>query len=292
MSGSRPSQTASLPLEFGNAALAALEGSSKQSLFQDCEYGDHVRQRMDVYAPRVERSGVLRPTMLFLYGGGWTGGAKANYAFVGTALARLGFVTAVADYRLHPDVTFPAFIEDSALALAWLSRRACDFGGRSDGIVVAGHSAGAHLAMLLALNPRYLAAAGLGRETVGGVVGLSGPYDFYPYPNDLCRDVFGAVEPAYEVQPINFAEYGAFPVILASGGRDKIVPAANSFSMANARRKAQRRCFHLHSAAIGPAGPLLALTRPFQRLLSPLRQRLTHLRQSLEIPGLRHALRL
>lgn len=279
MSGSGPAAAAPLPLQFGNAALAALEGSPAQVWTQDCVYGPSHRHRLDVFAPQALRSGAQRSVCLFFYGGGWTSGAKANYAFIGTALARLGFTAAVADYRLHPEHRFPAYVEDAADALSWLSRHAPAFGGRSDRIIVAGHSAGAHLAMLLALDPRYRKAAGLGDAAIGGVVGLSGPYDFFPYPNDLCRDVFGEVEPARLAQPVTFAAGAGCPVILASGGRDEIVPAANSFSLEKALRSRGRACAHIHNPRVGHAAPLLALTRPFAGLMPRLRARLRRLQR-------------
>ena len=60
------------------------------------------------------------PVMMFIYGGGWNDGAKADYAFVGHAFASRGFVTVVPDYRLVPQVRFPDFVDDCALALRWV----------------------------------------------------------------------------------------------------------------------------------------------------------------------------
>jgi acetyl esterase/lipase len=83
---------------------------------RDLAYGDDPRQRVDVYSPKSAHD---RPVVIFFYGGSWTMGRKANYAFVGAALAERGYVTVIPDYRLYPEVRFPVFVEDGARAVAW-----------------------------------------------------------------------------------------------------------------------------------------------------------------------------
>jgi acetyl esterase/lipase len=87
----------------------------------DLAYGEDPRQRLDVYAPR---NAANRPVVIFWYGGTWVKGSKENYRFVGAALAERGFVAVLPDYRLYPAVTFPAFCEDGAHALAWVEAHA------------------------------------------------------------------------------------------------------------------------------------------------------------------------
>ncbi len=149
-------------------------------------YGGGERQRLDLYVPNdiaARGEGAHAPVVVFLYGGSWQRGQRANYAFVGEALASRGFVVAIADYRVYPDVTFPAFVEDGAAAVAWMRRNARRYGGDPARLVVAGHSAGAHIAMLVALDRDYLAAAGE-PDAVAGAIGLAGPYDFLPLTSD------------------------------------------------------------------------------------------------------------
>ena len=83
----------------------------------DIAYGGGARQRLDVYTPRNAQN---RPIIVFWYGGGWEGGKKSQYRFVGAALAKAGYVAVLPDYRLYPDVKFPAFVQDGAAALAWV----------------------------------------------------------------------------------------------------------------------------------------------------------------------------
>lgn len=145
---------------------------------RDVAYGRHPRQRMDIYVP--QGGGTDRPVVFFIYGGSWANGSKETYAFVGEAFAARGFVTVIADYRLVPEVRFPVFIEDGALALRFVRDNIARYGGAPRQVHVIGHSAGAYNAMMLTLDRRYLAAAGLPSRYIRSAVGLSGPYDFLP----------------------------------------------------------------------------------------------------------------
>ncbi|MDP8912885.1 MAG: alpha/beta hydrolase, partial [Pseudomonadota bacterium] len=147
-------------------------------------YGAHPRQRLDIYRPRTstgaKQGQAARsplPVILFLYGGSWQSGMREGYGFAGRALAARGFLVAVPDYRLVPEVRFPAFLEDNAGALRWMRANAVRLGGDPERIVLVGHSAGAYNAAMLALDPRWL---GEDRRAVRGFVGLAGPYDFLP----------------------------------------------------------------------------------------------------------------
>ena len=73
-------------------------------------YGSDPRHKLDIYVPAGAKGPM--PVLLFLYGGGWQGGDRTNYLAFGQAFASAGMVVAVADYRLYPQVKFPAFVED------------------------------------------------------------------------------------------------------------------------------------------------------------------------------------
>ena len=100
--------------------LNATAPRSGIAISRDIAYGDNPRQRLDVYAPKAAPAGTSHaPVVVFLYGGGWTEGAKKQYGFVARALASRGIVAVLPDYRLYPEVRFPAFIEDAAAATRW-----------------------------------------------------------------------------------------------------------------------------------------------------------------------------
>ena len=123
----------------------------------DVPYGTGPRQRLDVYSPRHATG---KPIIVFWYGGGWENGAKSQYRFVGAALAKAGYVAVLPDYRLFPEVKFPAFVRDGAEAVAWVVSHAAEIGGDPKRIYLAGHSAGAHLAAMLAYDRAQLELVG------------------------------------------------------------------------------------------------------------------------------------
>lgn len=132
------------------------------------------RQRLDLYLPKAQQG--LAPVLISAPGGGLVEGDKANDAHIGQRFAQAGFVTALVNYRLSPEVGHPAHAEDLATALAWTLRSISAHGGDPKRVFLTGHSAGAYLAALLATDPRYLRALGLGFEHIRGLVAVSGFY--------------------------------------------------------------------------------------------------------------------
>ncbi len=204
----------------------------------DLAYGPHPRQRLDVYAsvqgPRPA------PLVVFFYGGSWRSGSRGDYLFVGEALASRGFVVAVPDYRLYPEVRFPGFVDDCALAVAWIRAHAASYGADPGRLFVMGHSAGAYNAAMVALDGRYLARAGLEPPRIAGWMGLAGPYDFLPLESRLLRSVFGWPDTPPETQPIRFVGPAAPPTLLLTAERDGIVSPGNSARLAARLREAAR----------------------------------------------------
>jgi acetyl esterase/lipase len=112
------------------------------SLISDKQYGPHPRHRMDIYF-EDKVGGHGRPVLVFFHGGGFIRGDKSDRSNVGWWGAKQGFLTAVVNYRLAPEVQWPAGGEDVALAWRWLRDNAAHFGGNPHAIVLAGESAGA-----------------------------------------------------------------------------------------------------------------------------------------------------
>ena len=197
---------------------------------RDIAYGPLPRQAMDVWRPADGAAGL--PVVVFFYGGSWQTGRRADYPFVAADLARRGHVVVVPDYRLYPEVRFPAFLRDAAAAVAAARRMAPGWGGDPARVVLMGHSAGAHIAAMLALDPRWLAEAGDSRDRVAGVVGLAGPYDFLPITGRRIREVFADTADLSETQPISFADRRAPPFLLLHGSDDSTVLPRNSQALA------------------------------------------------------------
>jgi acetyl esterase/lipase len=200
--------------------------------------------------------------VVFFYGGSWQSGSRDTYRFLGSALARRGIVTVVPDYRVYPEVTFPAFLEDGAAAVDWVRDNVARYGGDRERIVLMGHSAGAHMAAMLAIDGRWLAKVGVEpRRDIAGLVGLAGPYDFLPIRDPTLQLLFeGANRP--ETQPVTFVEGGEAPALLITGGRDTTVDPGNS------RRLAARLRAHGSEARV-VVRPLLGHLSILGMLASP-----------------------
>jgi acetyl esterase/lipase len=248
------------PLGLLNAFTPADAGSHLAA--SGIAYGPDERHRLDIYIP--EQGTGRAPVMIFLYGGGWNSGKRADYGFVGHAFAAQGFVTVIPDYRLVPQVRFPAFVEDGALALRWVRDHIAPYGGDPTGIALSGHSAGAYNAMMLALDRRFLARAGLPPSFIRSVTGLAGPYDFLPLDDPRSIAAFGDYARPAETQPVSFASGRAPRVFLASGDQDETVRPRNSTSLAAKLRTAGAIVELRIYPGLGHAGILLALNAGFR----------------------------
>jgi acetyl esterase/lipase len=202
----------------------------------DVAYGEGRRHTLDVYTPRTPAQN--RPVLVFLYGGGWSSGAKEDYSFAGNAFAAQGFLTVIPDYRVYPEVRFPDFVDDAAHALRWVRDNAARYGGDPDRIVLVGHSAGAHIAMLATLDPSYAQAAGFDRDAIRGVVGIAGPYGFDNFEMPLLRNVFGQAEEPMATMPVHYARRDGPPILLLHGDRDARVPVLSARRMYEVARAA------------------------------------------------------
>jgi acetyl esterase/lipase len=164
-------------LGVGCSVLSAVNAVSSESgveVHPGQHYGPLARQGVDVYTPK-QAAEQPRAVVIFFYGGGWQTGSKGEYRFAGEALAAQGFVAVVPDYRVYPEVRFPLFLEDGAGAVRWVHDHIQEFGGDPQRVFLMGHSAGAHIAAMLALDPRYLAAQGLAPKDLRGFIGVAGP---------------------------------------------------------------------------------------------------------------------
>jgi acetyl esterase/lipase len=220
-------------LEFMAANVPAIFGDYRRH--PDIPYGADPQQRLDVYVPG-RASAAPRPLVVFWHGGRWRFGDKSDYRFVGAALAELGYAAVLPNYRHYPDVKMPGFMSDAASAAQWAAVHAGEFGADPGRLYLMGHSAGAHLAALVTLDPRYFAAAGRPAPIIAGVIGLSGPYDFLPLLEADVQDMFGPPPRYAESQPINFVRPDAPPMLLVHGLMDDTVRPKNSRNLAAALR--------------------------------------------------------
>lgn len=239
-------------------------------------------QTLDVWRP----SGGPRenlPVVIFWYGGGWVHGDRAAYAFAARAFAKAGFVVVVPDYRKVPTVRFPAFLQDGADAVKWTRDHVADYGGDPGRIAFAGHSAGAYSAVMLALDTRWLRAVGVDPHVVKAVVGLCGPYDFYPFTARRAIDAMqGAADPVI-TQPIHFARADAPPMLLVSAGNDAQVKPHNAVNLTAKLRALGAPVVHRDYPGLSHEDVAMALSKPFRGKAPVLADSVAFLDQALGV---------
>ncbi len=230
----------------------------------DIPYGPGPRHRLDVYRPLIPAPAGGAPVVVFFYGGAWEHGARHLYRFVGQSLARCGCVTVIPDYRLFPEARYPGFVEDGAAALAWIAANIAARGGDPARLFLAGHSAGAHIAVMLALNRAFAADV-----RVAGAIGIAGPYDFVP--TGRTREILAADGGGPSAMPIAYVDGAAPPLLLITGGVDTTVSPGNSLRLATCVRArggaAELRVY----PRVGHARVLAALASPLA-WLAPVRR--------------------
>lgn len=242
-----------------------LNGTGHDSAYRNLttvRYGNEARQQLDVYPPASSRNGIV---VIFFYGGGWSMGERWQYRFVAQTLTRQGATVVIADYRLHPEVVFPAFMRDAAAAVAWTYRNIARYGGDPNKIYLMGHSAGAHIATLLALDKQYLAAQNLDANVIAGVVGLATPTDFATTLGAKYRPVFVDQPQLDLAQPLRYVRADAPPMLLQHGADDTVVLPRNSQVLAARLTAAGAQARAVVYPGKGHSGLILIFSEVFGR---------------------------
>ena len=212
---------------------------------------------MDLYRPRTNRPADnpgLAPAVLWIHGGGWRNGSKAQNS-VAILLAQNGFVAATLNYRLSGEAPFPAAIEDSKCAVRFLRSHAAQYGIDADRIGVGGGSAGGHLAMLVGYADKNAGLEGSGgwpdaSSAVRAVVSYFGPADFSvghtafengkgPAPLKFLGGTLEEKPDVYRrASPVTYVTPNAPPLLMIHGDRDRTVPFDQSERMLAACKRA------------------------------------------------------
>jgi acetyl esterase/lipase len=146
------------------------------------------KQQLDLYRPEGTQPNAKLPVLIFVHGGYWRGGDKAQYVRFGQRYASEKRIVVIPSYRLQPAAPHPAQIEDVAAAYAWVVKNIATYGGDPSNIYLAGHSAGAHLVSLLATDPGHLLAKQVTPAGIKGVISISGVYDVRRLPEYFSKD--------------------------------------------------------------------------------------------------------
>jgi acetyl esterase/lipase len=253
--------------------LNAMVPESAYQHRSDLVYGEYDRLKLDVYQPVHSVASQKPATVIFFYGGGWEAGEKADYKFVAEALTSQGMIVVIPDYRVFPEAVFPEFIEDAAQAVAWTRKHIAEFGGDPEQLFIAGHSAGAHIAAMLSVNPHYLQQAGLETEQLRGMIGLAGPYDFLPLTSPTLKQIFGDDASQWQSQPVNFVGEDHPPTLLLVGNNDRTVLPRNSYRFAEKLKQYGNDVELIELSNYGHVAMVAKLAKPLRgdgALLAPI----------------------
>lgn len=257
---------------------------------KDIAYGEETDQNLDVYYPKtvaqnIQKTGVINeryPLVIFIHGGSWENGNKDQYAFVGQSFAQAGYVTVVINYRKAPEFIYPAFVEDSAQAIAWCYRNADKLYANADKIAVVGQSAGAFNAVAAVSNIDFLAPYGMKPSDIKAVVGIAGPYS-YDFRKFDSRTVFPSGATPNQVMPDRLIQSGADgkqpAYLLLTAENDHIVHDSNTEKMLSALQAVDAKVHTeviknaSHATSIGAmATPLRGLNDVRQQVLDYLQR--------------------
>lgn len=237
--------------------------STSTELVHEASTGPHKQQRLLVYRDK-KQAGAL-PVLVFFHGGSWVHGDPQHYGFAARSFAKEGFVVVLGGYRLGEAGRYPAMLEDTAAVVGWVHANIADYGGDPDRIFLGGHSAGAYNVAQVALDQKWLDAQKVPSGAVRGVIGLAGPYDFFPYDSASTEAAFGSVGAGAESQPVNHARADAPPLLLVHGEADTLVKPRNTRALAKAVEAAGGRVETLFLPDGDHNAPLLALANPWRR---------------------------
>ncbi len=233
------------------ANQAAVLGGAKVE--KNISYASDANNKLDIYLPKhytnATSNGPIAtfksPVIIFFYGGCW--GAclkykKNSYAFLTQGFTSKGYIVVIPDYRHYPEVLFADIMRDSAKATEWVQKNITAYGGDENQIVLSGHSAGAHIAAMLALNESWLDDETL--ASIKGFIGLAGPYDFLPFTESYQAELFASKQGYADSQPINFVDGTEAPMLLLHGNNDIRVKPSNLDSLS---RLAQQKGIDVQS---------------------------------------------
>ncbi len=253
----------------GPAVLTAVDrltgGSGNAELKASLSFGEDPAQQVLIWGPMTpDQTDAPRPVIIFVHGGSWRSGSPVDYGFLARAFVPRGFVVALAGYRLHPTAQYPAMLEDAARAIALTHQEVDQYGGDPTRITLAGHSAGAYNVIMAGLEEQWLEREGLSSDQLNGIVGLSGPYDFYPFDSESTINSFGEAAQPEGTQPVNHVRADSPPILLVHGEQDTLVKPRNSRELADRLTGAGAKVSLQLYPSMNHNDPLISLAAPWR----------------------------
>ncbi len=177
--------------------------------YLDEKYGDAPLQTLDLFPSAIPGS----PMVLFIHGGYWRALDKKSYSFVAEPFLKNNLSTCIVNYRLIPTVNMEMVLNDIAASIRWVQKEASAFNGNPKKVILCGHSAGGHLALMTYLMNENL------RPGIQAICSLSGIFDLGPIKNSYLNKVLGLNEDDVESYSVSNKDLSALkcPVLLSVG---------------------------------------------------------------------------
>lgn len=201
---------------FANQAFKPFNLKQSGSKQLNIKYGKSKNQALDLYSPKVQ-NGKKMPVIIYVHGGGWSGGTKSNVDDKPAFFVNKGYVFVSVEHRFSPQVKYEQMAEDISSAVKWIYSHAEEYQIDTNRINLMGHSSGGHLVMLITTNPKYLNSVGLSPSSISSVVSLEGPLNLTDFIQRMgtYKKVFGNDKKVWEeASPETYAENKNLPPML------------------------------------------------------------------------------
>jgi arylformamidase len=183
----------------------------------DLEYGTSYLEKLDLFFPETPSKALL----VFIHGGYWRSLDKNDFSFLAPAFTRQGVTVALINYGLAPQVRIDDIVRQSRVAIAWLAQNARRYGADANKFFVCGHSAGGHLAAMMAATHWPSVSTTLPVDLIKGAISISGLYDLEPIRfTAVNQDVRLDAAAAQRLSPAQMRPTGAMPIVMAVGGNE------------------------------------------------------------------------
>ena len=208
----------------------------------DLRYGPSGRERIDLFKPAEDNA----PVVLFVHGGYWRSREKENFAFLAAPLTKSGAMVAIVEYSLCPHVTIDTIVRQLRASCAWLWRHGTEHGANVSRIHLMGHSAGGHLAAVLAATDWPDLNPDLPEDLIKGTICISGLFDLEPLlEHSVNQDLNLDAQSARRNSPIHMQPTTPGPVIFAVGAQESDEFKRQSREMADAWKAHARASTYL-----------------------------------------------
>ena len=219
--------------------------------------------RLDLYVPAGSDGA---PLLIFVHGGAFMYGDRRDFDFVGRALASQGIAVAVVSYRLFPETDAVGSTRDVAAATAWMIRHAAEYRVNGQNTFLAGHSAGAQIAAIVATDASYLGNEGVSLDSIKGAFVVAGAYDVRDLSDepDTWQKVDGHIygetpQARSRVSPSLHIDPATPPVVVSCGTNDDPGSCGRAQYFARALTAARRNATFIRETGADHMGMLTAM---------------------------------